>query len=177
MKNKFFLSLLTLIIILFSGCRIDNVLYEFGFADYKNWKTIEISNLGTIKIPDNWIKKEYNDLFYFCDKNDDSKIYLFQSKSNVGVMSDENYEKGIIESNVISPEFQALSESSYETLYSDCIFSVTSVRTGDKENDMRCIKILYTTLYVYDNNVEDDTLYKIAYSLEKNSNVEYKGYH
>ena len=34
----------------------------------------------SFKVPDNWEQGEKNGLLYFCDKSDNRKIFLFQSR-------------------------------------------------------------------------------------------------
>ena len=92
-------------------------------------------------------------------------------------MSDSNYEKGIIESNAISQSFQAIEELSYEWLMDGVMKGKALIKTEDKNQEVVFLKMLYTTFYVNNNSVDDDTLNKIAYSLQKDDNVSFLGYH
>ena len=175
--KRFFICLFLVIVLVLTMSSCNNVLYEFGLADYSNWNTVTINNTGEIKVPSNWVVKEKNNLIYFCEDNNNENIFLFQSNSNVGIMSDSNYEKGIIESNAISQSFQAIEELSYEWLMDGVMKGKALIKAEDKNQEVVFLKMLYTTFYVNNNSVDDDTLNKIAYSLQKDDNVSFFGYH
>ena len=50
------------------------------FHLYFGWKEVRVNSTMSFKVPDNWEQGEKNGLLYFCDKSDNRKIFLFQSR-------------------------------------------------------------------------------------------------
>lgn len=50
------------------------------FHLYFGWKEVRVNSTMSFKVPDNWKQGEKNGLLYFCDKSDNRKIFLFQSR-------------------------------------------------------------------------------------------------
>lgn len=108
------------IIIFIAVCGSLTVCFTFfNFYDYTGWKEVEIKDIGTIKIPQEWKIGEYNDLMYFCDDNN-GKVFMLQSNSNptskpktnsTSPYPEHEIVAGAVEDNILSSTFQAVSPS------------------------------------------------------------------
>lgn len=154
MKKVILIFSLLISVFIFSSCSNNN-----------DWKTIEVFDFGTIKIPDEWYQSEYNGKVYFSDKTND-EVCLFQSNSFAG---DSENETGDVESNIVYDEFQNIMCTKSNVLSNSAIYGECRVSAdGNQENkhfvefyysDDSCILFIST-----DNSVTDDIIKKIAES-------------
>lgn len=87
------ITIAVLVIALFIG-----VLWSEGlFESYDGWKTVNIENCGSIKIPNEWKSYEKNNFIYVINEAD--KPVMIQSYSEVKTKFPNENEAGIVETN------------------------------------------------------------------------------
>ena len=148
-------------------------LIDFHF--YFGWKDVKLSNTISIKVPNDWIESKENGLIYFSKdtSNDKDKIILFQSKA------EDMYDFGEplnndakAEKNIVSHNFKSMIKvngevNSLSTVQGDAVISADNVTykadyVSFNNNDEEI------TFYSWNDNVDTDTLEKIADSVSYN---------
>lgn len=148
-------------------------LIDFHF--YFGWKDVKLSNTISIKVPNDWNESKENGLIYFSKdtSNDKDKIILFQSKA------EDMYDFGEplnndakAEKNIISHNFKSMIKvngevNSLSTVQGDAVIFADNVTyktdyVSFNNNDEEI------TFYSWNDNVDTDTLEKIADSVSYN---------
>ena len=148
-------------------------LIDFHF--YFGWKDVKLSNTISIKVPNDWNVSKENGLIYFSKdtSNNKDKIILFQSKT------EDMYDFGEplnndakAEKNIISHNFRSMIKvngevNSLSAVQGDAVISADNVTykadyVSFNNNDEEI------TFYSWNDNVDTDTLEKIADSVSYN---------
>lgn len=148
-------------------------LIDFHF--YFGWKDVKLSNTISIKVPNDWNVSKENGLIYFSKdtSNDKDKIILFQSKAedmyDFGEPLNNNAKA---EKNIVSHNFKSLIKvngevNSLSAVQGDAVISADNVTykadyVSFNNNDEEI------TFYSWNDNVDTDTLEKIADSVSYN---------
>ena len=148
-------------------------LIDFHF--YFGWKDVKLSNTISIKVPNDWNESKENGLIYFSKdtSNDKDKIILFQSKAedmyDFGEPLNNNAKA---EKNIISHNFKSMIKVSSEvnslsTVQGDAVIFADNVTyktdyVSFNNNDEEI------TFYSWNDNLDTDTLEKIADSVSYN---------
>lgn len=148
-------------------------LIDFHF--YFGWKDVKLSNTISIKVPNDWNESKENGLIYFSKdtSNDKDKIILFQSKAEdmydfgEPLNNDAKAEKNIISHNFKSMIKVNSEVNSLSAVQGDAVISADNVTykadyVSFNNNDEEI------TFYSWNDNVDTDTLEKIADSVSYN---------
>lgn len=145
--------------------------FHFNFG----WKDVKLSNTISIKVPNDWNVSKENGLIYFSKdtSNDKDKIILFQSKAedmyDFGEPLNNNAKA---EKNIISHNFKSMIKvnsevNSLSAVKGDAVISADNVTykadyVSFNNNDEEI------TFYSWNDNLDTDTLEKIADSVSYN---------
>lgn len=145
------------------------------FHFYFGWKDVKLSNTISIKVPNDWNVSKENGLIYFSKdtSNDKNKIILFQSKAEdmydfgEPLNNDAKAEKNIISHNFKSMIKVNSEVNSLSTVQGDAVISADNVTykadyVSFNNNDEEI------TFYSWNDNLDTDTLEKIADSVSYN---------
>lgn len=148
-------------------------LIDFHF--YFGWKDVKLGNTISIKVPNDWNVSKENGLIYFSKdtSNDKDKIILFQSKAEDMYDFGEPLNKDAkAEKNIISHNFKSMIKvngevNSLSAVQGDAVISADNVTykadyVSFNNNDEEI------TFYSWNDNVDTDTLEKIADSVSYN---------
>lgn len=148
-------------------------LIDFHF--YFGWKDVKLSNTISIKVPNDWNVSKENGLIYFSKdtSNDKDKIILFQSKAEdmydfgEPLNNDAKAEKNIVSHNFKSMIKVNSKVNSLSTVQGDAVISADNVTykadyVSFNNNDEEI------TFYSWNDNLDTDTLEKIADSVSYN---------
>ena len=149
-------------------------LIDFHF--YFGWKDVKLSNTISIKVPNDWNESKENGLIYFSKdtSNDKDKIILFQSKTEDmydfgdSPNNDAKAEKNIISHNIkrmikVNSEVNSLS-----TVQGDAVISADNVTYKADYVSFNNNNNEEITFYSWNDNLDTDTLEKIADSVSYN---------
>lgn len=148
-------------------------LIDFHF--YFGWKDVKLSNTISIKVPNDWNVSKENGLIYFSKdtSNNKDKIILFQSKTEdmydfgESLNNDAKAEKNIVSHNFKSMIKVNSEVNSLSVVKGDAVISADNVTykadyVSFNNNDEEI------TFYSWNDNVDTDTLEKIADSVSYN---------
>lgn len=160
MKKRLEICLMTLVLLLtIAGCK----------PNYEGWKEVEIANCGTLKIPEEWMKCEYDGKIYFTDRpldEPDCNIYFFQItdfEQDTTIFSD-NIQWGKFLS---SENYSNSSGISTDRLLIDGLAQDVhgfSLIGWDYSDD----SVSQLFFYTLDTSIDEDTIRKIAKSFVHN---------
>jgi len=157
MKKTILVSLLILIFstVLF-GCSLRYAVWQ--------WQSVSISDVGTFRVPGDWIVTQSNNAVYITDKPIDEegyKIYLIgKTQSNISLS--EYLE------NINDIKFM---ETVNSTNYSNNASFSKSIYVINEIIEEKCVLTLHNSnkviyLYAWDNLIDEDTMKKIAQSYD-----------
>ena len=156
--------ILILILILMIIAMVGYKIYRKIFPDYTGWKKIEITDIGSFYVPEDWIYTKEGTIVYFTDKpitEENYNIYLIGTE----FIKNEKY----IKITDIYPEYKEKEIKNGKILsnsadYEEIVFEVEN----KKENKFH---ITFSSginrtinLYAWDNLVNIETIKKIAES-------------
>ncbi len=157
--KKFLLFFLLLSSLLLSGCG----------QEYENWKKVEIKEIGSVKIPNEWVVAYSEGKLYITDKsleNADCNVFFLQTNS----FSSFEGEKGIVESNKFCENLQNLQTKTSAVFSNSAIYGTMLFSVDGTEEEMRYLYLptenTRILLVSWHNAVDQDTLLKIAKSYE-----------
>lgn len=131
---------------------------------YNGWKTLDVEDVGTLKLPAEWTYYYEDGLLYIVDENE--SLIATQSKS-YGGWSGDAHNSGIVESNSFFDEVQQI-----------CCLQATTVSTGTAYGTAKMIAdgnesenyfLIYFgeptfQMVFWDETVSEDLIAKIAWS-------------
>ena len=135
-------------------------LYRKIFPDYNGWKKIEITNIGSFYVPEDWIYAKKGTMIYFTDKpitEEKYKVYLigteFIGRTN---MTD------------IYPQYKEIKYENYKILSNGAYYGKTIFESNNEKKEKFHITLSYDSnrlhLYAWDNLVDIETIKKISES-------------
>lgn len=170
-RNKILIFCLIIVIATIGVIIFNTIFFDMIFINYDNWKTVSITDVGWIKVPQNWIVREVNGQIYMTDGEKH-----FEDRENVMLVSvplllSENSPVKIVsreEVNGIPISSAVLSNSTEYGTQERISWNGKKVITPflhfyGEESDVCFLS--------WDNLVDKDTIYKIAYSFTRQGTV------
>ncbi|MCL2081842.1 MAG: hypothetical protein FWH04_01180 [Oscillospiraceae bacterium] len=136
--------------------------------DYSNWKTVEIDNCGSLKIPNNWALYEKGDFLYV--ENKDKGLVMAQSFSDAGIS--ENME-GDEEFNEFLGRIKNIKALSATAFSNGATYGKTSLLKDNNEYEKYYLSVGYdlyaeeernVLFIIWDETVDFKMIQKIARS-------------
>lgn len=144
--KKFFCVLL--IVLLVSGCS----------NDYDAWKEVNITEVGSLKIPKEWIYTENNNIIYFTDKeigeSTEYSIYL------IGIICDQGQVEALYQHIDENMKYEKLISS--ETLSNSAIVGKNEYLINDKICQKLFLDIYSSNKQLYIIGLDDSIDYEVA---------------
>lgn len=151
--------ILSLMIIAIVGYKI----YRKIFPDYTGWKKIEITDIGSFYVPEDWIYTKEGTIVYFTDKpitEEEYKIYLIGTQ----FIRNEKY----IKITDIYPEYNEIRDENHKLLSNSVDYEETIFEINNKEERKFHIEFFggnyELDLYTWDNLVDVEIIKKISES-------------
>ena len=138
-------------------------IYRKIFPDYTGWKKIEITDIGSFYVPEDWIYTKEGTIVYFTDKpitEENYNIYLIGTE----FIKNEKY----IKITDIYPEYNEIRDEKHKLLSNSADYEETIFEINNKEERKFHIEFFggnyELDLYAWDNLVDINTIKKIAES-------------
>ena len=155
--------ILILILILMITAMVGYKIYRKIFPDYTGWKKIEITDIGSFYVPEDWIYTKDGTIVYFTDKpitEENYNIYLIGTE----FIKNEKY----IKITDIYPEYNEIRDEKHKLLSNSADYEETIFEINNKEERKFHIEFFggnyELDLYAWDNLVDINTIKKIAES-------------
>ena len=155
--------ILILILILMITAMVGYKIYRKIFPDYTGWKKIEITDIGSFYVPEDWIYTKEGTIVYFTDKpitEENYNIYLIGTE----FIKNEKY----IKITDIYPEYNEIRDEKHKLLSNSADYEETIFEINNKEERKFHIEFFggnyELDLYTWDNLVNIETIKKIAES-------------
>ncbi|MGI6264406.1 MAG: hypothetical protein ACOYJY_02945 [Acutalibacteraceae bacterium] len=155
-KRLVFLLIACFLFFILIGCR----------SNSKEWKQVEIADCGTIEIPKEWVKSNYNGKIYLADtsvENTSCTIYFFQ-------LTDFEQDVTVFSDNI---RFVKYLDAESEGYSNSAGIAKASFFIDGKAQDLYCFYLGQkdgsdVDFYALDTNISKDTIRKIAQSFKMN---------
>ena len=162
-KKIILIVIVILILILMIIAMVGYKIYRKICPDYTGWKKIEITDIGSFYVPEDWIYTKEGTIVYFTDKpitEENYNIYLIGTE----FIKNEKY----IKITDIYPEYNEIRDEKHKLLSNSADYEETIFEINNKEERKFHIEFFggnyELDLYAWDNLVDINTIKKIAES-------------